>query len=96
LVAARIETIKKRGENPFREYQLPSAIISLKQGLGRLIRSSTDCGILSIMDTRLMTSGYGRTFFENLPPIPLCHDLAPIEQFFKARSGGCVSSRKER
>jgi ATP-dependent DNA helicase DinG len=95
LVAARIETIRKRGGNPFRDYQLPSAIISLKQGLGRLIRSSTDCGILSIMDTRLLTSGYGRTFFENLPPMPLCHDLADIRQFFEARSDRRVPDRKD-
>jgi ATP-dependent DNA helicase DinG len=91
LVAARIGTIKKRGGNPFRDYQLPSAIIALKQGLGRLIRSSTDCGILSIMDTRLLKSGYGRTFFDNLPGMPRCHDLADIGQFFEARSGPRVS-----
>ena len=94
LVAARIETIKKRGENPFQDYQLPSAIISLKQGLGRLIRSSADCGILSILDTRLLTSGYGRIFFENLPPMPLCHDLDDIEQFFEARARR-IASRKD-
>jgi ATP-dependent DNA helicase DinG len=96
LVAARIETIKRRGGNPFREYQLPSAIISLKQGLGRLIRSSADSGILSIMDTRLLKSGYGRVFFENLPPMPLCHDLGDIEQFFEARSDRRIADRKER
>ncbi len=94
LVSARIETIKKRGGNPFHEYQLPAAIISLKQGLGRLIRSSADCGILSIMDTRLLTSGYGRIFFQNLPPMPLCHDLGDIEQFFEARSDRNTASRK--
>ena len=95
LVAARIGTIKKRGGNPFQDYQLPSAIISLKQGLGRLIRGSTDWGILSILDTRLLTSGYGRIFLENLPPMPLCHNLHDIAQFFEARSGPRVSSRKD-
>jgi len=83
LVAARIESIKVRGGNPFMEYQLPSAIISLKQGLGRLIRNSTDCGILSILDSRIITSRYGRFFFESLPKIPVSHELFDIGQFFE-------------
>ena len=83
LVGARIESIRARGGNPFTEFQLPSAIIALKQGLGRLIRNSTDRGILSILDVRILTSRYGRFFFNSLPEIPICHDLSDIEQFFK-------------
>jgi ATP-dependent DNA helicase DinG len=83
LVAARIESIRTRGGNPFMEYQLPSAIISLKQGLGRLIRKSSDRGLLSIMDTRMITSRYGRFFFLSLPEIPLSHELHDVHRFFE-------------
>ena len=82
LVGARIDSIRSRGGNPFTEYQLPSAIITLKQGLGRLIRNSSDRGLLSILDVRILTSRYGRFFFNSLPEIPICHDLQDIEQFF--------------
>ena len=63
MVAGRIESIRDRKGNPFMEYQLPSAIISLKQGLGRLIRNTSDRGILSILDTRVIKSRYGQFFF---------------------------------
>ncbi|UCF56994.1 MAG: ATP-dependent DNA helicase [Deltaproteobacteria bacterium] len=82
LVAGRIESIRAHGGNPFMEYQLPSAIISLKQGLGRLIRNASDRGILSILDIRMITSRYGRFFFDSLPQIPLSHELADLGQFF--------------
>jgi len=83
LVAARIESIRSRNGNPFMKYQLPSAIISLKQGLGRLIRKSSDRGILSILDTRIITSRYGRFFLDSLPRIPVSHELEQITRFFK-------------
>ncbi|MFH1487881.1 MAG: ATP-dependent DNA helicase [Pseudomonadota bacterium] len=82
LVAGRIDAVRERGGNPFMEYQLPSAIIALKQGLGRLIRSSTDRGILSILDRRLIDSRYGRLFFHSLPDIPVTNDLEEIRRFF--------------
>jgi len=83
LVAARIESIRQRECNPFMEYQLPSAIISLKQGLGRLIRKTSDRGILSILDNRIIKSRYGRAFFESLPEIPVTHQLDDVRKFFK-------------
>ncbi len=83
LVAARIDAIRDRGGNPFTEYQVPSAIISLKQGLGRLIRNNSDRGVLSVLDVRVMTSRYGRFFLESLPQIPISHDLDDITRFFK-------------
>lgn len=83
LVAARIETVRTKGGNPFMDYQLPAAIIALKQGLGRLIRSITDRGILSVLDARMVTSRYGAQFFRSLPAMPMGHDLADLERFFE-------------
>ena len=82
LVAARIDAIRRGGGNPFMEYQLPSAIISLKQGLGRLIRKGSDRGVLSVLDKRILTSRYGRFFLESLPDIPVTRDLGDIGKFF--------------
>jgi ATP-dependent DNA helicase DinG len=82
LVAARIEAIRARKGNPFIDYQLPSAIISLKQGLGRLIRKSSDRGILSILDNRIINSRYGRFFLDSLPMMPVVHNLEAINEFF--------------
>jgi ATP-dependent DNA helicase DinG len=79
VVQARIERIRNRGGNPFNEYQVPVAILMLKQGLGRLIRSSSDRGILACLDSRLVERPYGRRFLESLPPARLVHDLAEVE-----------------
>jgi len=79
VVQARIERIRNRGGNPFQEYQVPVAILMLKQGLGRLIRASTDRGILAVLDSRLVERPYGRRFLESLPPARLVHDLAQVE-----------------
>jgi ATP-dependent DNA helicase DinG len=84
IVAARIDAIREQGGNPFMEYQVPSAIITLKQGLGRLIRNSSDRGILAILDVRIMTSRYGRFFLDSLPAIPVSHDLSDISRFFES------------
>ena len=83
IVAARIDAIRIQGHNPFMEYQVPSAIISLKQGIGRLIRKKSDMGILSILDVRIIQNRYGRCFLESLPNIPLCHNLSDIDKFFE-------------
>jgi ATP-dependent DNA helicase DinG len=85
LVAARIESIYAKGRNPFVEYQLPSAIISLKQGLGRLIRKRTDRGVLAILDIRVLTERYGRFFFNSLPEINVSNRLEDIRNFFNER-----------
>lgn len=94
LVAARIDAVHDRGGNPFMEYQVPSAIISLKQGLGRLIRKGTDRGILSVLDVRIMTSRYGRLFLDSLPHMPVSHDLLDISRFFKGKTGCLQKSGK--
>jgi ATP-dependent DNA helicase DinG len=86
LVEARIERISREGENPFTTYQVPSAILSLKQGLGRLIRNREDTGVLSILDGRLLTRPYGPLFLEHLPGCPITHDVKEVEGFFAAAS----------
>jgi len=81
LVAARQRSIEDSGGSSFYEYSVPQAIIALKQGLGRLIRSTTDRGVLAILDPRLRTKGYGRTFLQSLPPCRVTSridDLASI------------------
>jgi ATP-dependent DNA helicase DinG len=84
VVEARIDRIKTRGGNPFAEYQVPVAILMLKQGLGRLIRSAADRGILAVLDSRLVERGYGRRFLESLPAARVVHDLAEVEAFVEA------------
>lgn len=74
-IAARIESIEKRGGKPFMEYQLPSAAIALKQGLGRLIRSKEDKGLLAVLDRRLATKSYGRVFLKSLPKFNVIRKL---------------------
>ena len=78
VVQARIERLRNQGGNPFQEYQVPVAILMLKQGLGRLIRAASDRGILAVLDSRLVERPYGRRFLESLPPARLVHDLAQV------------------
>ena len=67
------------------EYQLPQAVIGLKQGVGRLIRDANDYGVLVICDPRISTKSYGRHFINGLPPLPITRDLDDIAAFFAAR-----------
>ena len=82
VTGARIESIRARGGEPFDEYQVPLAILTLQQGLGRLIRHRRDRGVLAVLDPRLRTKAYGRRFVASLPPAPTVHDLSRIEAFF--------------
>ena len=81
LVEARIDYLRQEGENPFMTYQIPQAIITLRQGVGRLIRSREDRGLLCILDRRLLTKPYGRIFLQNLPKCPVCTDLGQVYIF---------------
>jgi ATP-dependent DNA helicase DinG len=82
ITAARIEAITAGGGDAFNDYQVPLAILTLRQGLGRLIRHRTDRGVLAVLDPRLRTMGYGRRFLESLPPSPVTQDVAEIGRFF--------------
>jgi ATP-dependent DNA helicase DinG len=83
VTAARMEALTAHGADPFGEYQVPLAILTLLQGLGRLIRHRSDRGVLAILDPRLKTMGYGRRFLDSLPPAPVVHDLDAIRRFFE-------------
>ncbi len=82
VTGARIDAIRARGGEPFDEYQVPLAILTLQQGLGRLIRHRRDRGVLAVLDPRLRTKGYGRRFIASLPAAPVVHDLRVVEGFF--------------
>jgi ATP-dependent DNA helicase DinG len=84
VLAARIAQISKQGRNAFMEYQLPRAIITLKQGAGRLIRDETDRGVLMICDPRLISKPYGKRIWQSLPPMKRTRDEAEAVAFFNA------------
>jgi ATP-dependent DNA helicase DinG len=83
IVAARVKALQEDGRNPFAEYQVPEAVLALKQGFGRLIRSKTDRGILAILDNRIRRMQYGRIFLESLPPYKTTQDLAEVARFME-------------
>jgi ATP-dependent DNA helicase DinG len=82
VLAARIAKINAEGRNAFMEYQLPRAVISLKQGAGRLIRDETDRGVLMICDPRLISKSYGKRIWRSLPPMTRTRDVADVTAFF--------------
>ncbi|UNK43144.1 ATP-dependent DNA helicase [Luteimonas sp. S4-F44] len=81
---ARLDAIRRAGGNPFRDEQLPQAVIALKQGVGRLIRTEADRGVLVLCDPRLLGRGYGTLFLDSLPPLPRTREIADVETFFAA------------
>jgi len=83
IVAARVRALQEDGRNAFAEYQVPEAVLALKQGFGRLIRSKTDRGILSILDNRIQRMQYGKIFLESLPQYATTRDLAEVARFMK-------------
>ena len=69
VIAARVDAIREAGGNPFYDYQIPQAALSLKQGFGRLIRSTSDRGVLVLLDNRIIKLPYGKVFFDSLPSL---------------------------
>jgi ATP-dependent DNA helicase DinG len=82
IVAARIRAIDADGGNAFFDYQVPSAVIALKQGFGRLIRSLHDRGVVCLLDNRILKKQYGKVFVESLPKYRRTTDIRVVEQFF--------------
>ncbi len=86
VLRARAAALEAAGRNPFMEYQVPEAVIALKQGAGRLIRAENDYGVLVLCDPRLRTRGYGKTFLGSLPSMPRTNRFDDVKAFFKRHS----------
>jgi len=84
VLAARIDTLKRQGRNAFFEVQLPRAVISMKQGAGRLIRDETDRGVLMVCDPRMVDKPYGRRIWQSLPPMRRTREIGEVEAFFES------------
>ena len=83
IVAARVRALQEDGRNPFAEFQVPQAVLALKQGFGRLIRTKTDRGVLALLDTRIQRMPYGKIFLESLPSYGVTSDYGKVEKFLK-------------
>jgi ATP-dependent DNA helicase DinG len=86
MVQARVESLKERGRDAFNEYQVPQAVMMFRQGFGRLIRTATDRGIVAILDPRVSTKKYGKTFLQSLPDCTITDDLELLREFVEADS----------
>ncbi|WP_233863127.1 ATP-dependent DNA helicase [Paraburkholderia adhaesiva] len=88
VLAARLDALTKKGLSPFAVHQLPQAVITLKQGAGRLIRAETDRGVLMICDTRLVDKPYGRRIWQSLPPFKRTREIEVVKAFFGSEEAG--------
>jgi ATP-dependent DNA helicase DinG len=86
ILAARVRALQEEGRNPFAELQVPQAVLALKQGFGRLIRTKTDRGVLALLDTRIQKMAYGKIFLESLPSYRMTQELGEVEEFLEAGS----------
>jgi ATP-dependent DNA helicase DinG len=92
VLQARLEAMRKQGGNPFMDFQLPHAVISLKQGVGRLIRDVEDRGVLMLCDPRLLSKSYGRIFLDSLPPMTRTRKLEKVQRFFAQEVRGLAEA----
>ncbi len=83
VMKARLHAMEKQGKNPFFEYQIPRAVIALRQGIGRLIRDINDRGILLLCDPRLLKRSYGQIFLDSVPPMKRTRDIEDVKKFFR-------------
>jgi len=88
VVKARMEAIEAAGGKPFFDLQIPSAVITLKQGFGRLIRSLSDRGVLMLLDPRIQRQRYGKIFLDSLPKYKVTQSIEEVERFFAADANG--------
>jgi ATP-dependent DNA helicase DinG len=86
ILSARLDHLRKSGLNPFTSFQLPAAIIALKQGVGRLIRDHDDRGVLMICDPRIRTKPYGKLFLKSLPDLPQTASIIDVQHFYRLES----------
>jgi len=93
VLAARIEKMNREGRNAFMEYQVPQAVITLKQGSGRLIRDENDRGVLMICDPRLISKHYGKRIWRSLPPMKRTRDLSEVRDFYKSIANDVAAVR---
>jgi ATP-dependent DNA helicase DinG len=93
VLSARLEALTRKGLSPFAVHQLPQAVITLKQGAGRLIRAETDRGVLMICDTRLVDKPYGRRIWQSLPPFKRTREIDVVREFFEESGAGAASGR---
>ena len=88
ILQARLAMLKDRGGNPFMDYQVPQAVIALKQGVGRLIRDYNDSGVIMIADPRLLKKFYGKRFLKSLPPAPIVRSIEEVRNFYTVVNPG--------
>jgi ATP-dependent DNA helicase DinG len=94
VLSARIDRMNEEGRNAFVEYQLPEAVITLKQGAGRLIRDETDRGVLMLCDPRLLTRSYGKRILASLPPMKRTRDAREAAAFFSSRASATPPTKR--
>ncbi|MEM7408074.1 MAG: ATP-dependent DNA helicase [Pseudomonadota bacterium] len=92
VLEARVRAMREAGREPFRDYQVPLAVINLKQGAGRLIRSQSDYGVLVLGDPRLVNRGYGRVFLRSLPTMPITQDGEEAAEFLRSRTAAAAEA----
>jgi ATP-dependent DNA helicase DinG len=85
VIQARMRAIEEAGGKPFFDYQVPSAVLTLKQGFGRLIRSLEDRGVLVLLDPRVTRQRYGQTFLASLPPYRMTASITDVKAFFESK-----------
>ena len=93
VLSARLDALTKKGLSPFAVHQLPQAVITLKQGAGRLIRAETDRGVLMICDTRLVDKPYGRRIWQSLPPFKRTREIEVVREFFEENEDHAARDR---
>lgn len=91
VLEAKIKRCRERGGNPFYEIQVPHAVMLFRQGVGRLLRSHTDRGVVALLDSRITTKSYGKIFLDSLPPCGIVSEMEPVARFFAGHSGSSIA-----